>query len=458
MITPSGDARADGGASQPVGALLTALGNARTSGLEIGELLIAYSGGLDSTCLLASAAESRGVHGLPVRALHVDHGWSQASAHWAAQCLEDSRELGVPCEVQRLAAQAPAGASREAWARDQRYALLKSAMVPGSLLLTAHHETDQAETFLLMALRGSGPRGLAGIAPLRTFGPGLLARPFLDLPRSSLESFVRSRGLRWLEDPANTDESLDRNFLRARVLPLLAQRWPAARSTLARSARWQRAFARLESAEESALVESFRETDALPLPVLADKPAERAAGILRAWLRARGVSPPPAACVERLLNEVLPAASDRHPFVRWGAWALRRHRDALHLTAASLPPIGVTQMWQWREPLGLPCGQLLAIPGTGEGIALDLLNGKTLEVRARLGGERFRRAGDAHHRSLKHLWQEGGVPPWQRDRTPLLYLDGALVAVPGLGYAAELVAAAGQAAVRFEWQPLLRAP
>ena len=454
MTTPSGEALAIGGVPKPVDALLAALRRAQASRLHVSELLIAFSGGLDSTCLLASAADGRCLHGLPVRALHVDHGWSQESARWAGHCLETARQLGVACEVQRLGGQAPAGASREAWARDRRYAALQSAMVQGSLLLTAHHEADQAETFLLMALRGSGPHGLAGIAPERTFGPGLMVRPFLDLPRSDLEAFARARGLRWLEDPANADESFDRNFLRARVLPLLAERWPAATTTLTRSARWQRALARLEASEGAALLEGVGATDVLPLSVLADEPAERAMQVLRAWIRARGASLPPAACLDRVLNEVLPAAGDRQPAVRWGTWALRRHRGALYLTAACLPRLAGTQQWRWSETLQLSVGRLRAVPGTGDGIALGVLAGRVLEVRARQGGERLHRAGDAHHRTLKHLWQDAGVPPWQRERTPLLYLDGTLVAVPGLGYAAETAAPADQPAVRIDWQPI----
>ena len=458
MTTPSAEADFGGGETTPVDALLAAVSRVQAGGPAVSELLVAFSGGLDSTCLLASAAESKNRHGKAVRALHVDHAWSTESGRWAAHCLETSRRLGVACEVKRLVGEAPTGASREAWAREQRYAVLQSAMSPGSLLLTAHHESDQAETFLLMALRGSGPHGLAGIAAERAFGPGRLARPFLDLSRQVLETFARTRGLGWLEDPANADESFDRNFLRARVLPLLAERWPSATTTLARSARWQRAFARLEVAQGTALLEGFGAADTLPLSALADMPAEDAVSVVRAWLRRRGVPLPPSACAERLLHEVLPAGDDRQPLVRWGKWALRRHRGALHLTAASLPPLMGTHRWQWAEPLVLACGTLSAVSGFGAGLSADAIRGRVLEVRARQGGERLRRAGDLHHRSLKHLWQEAGTPPWQRGRTPLVFLDGELVAVPGLGYAAGTAASGDQSAVRFEWQPLANAP
>ena len=437
----------------PVRALLSAVHEAKAQGLHVTELLVAFSGGLDSTALLASAADSRSLHGLPVRALHVDHGWSAESPRWAAFCEEAARALGVPCGVQRLEEGAPAGASREAWAREQRYAALRAAMSPGTLLLTAHHETDQAETFLLMALRGGGPRGLAGIAPARAFGPSLLARPFLDLSRSVLEQFVRARGLRWLEDPANADDNFDRNFLRTRVRPVLAERWPAATATLARSARWQRAVARQEALEEAALLEGTGPLEALPVAMLTDAPADRAARLLRSWIRARGVPVPPAAALQRLLDEALPAGSDRQPVIRWGDWALRRHRHALFLTAAVLPRPIELKSWRWTETLCLPGGRLNAVQGLGDGVALAAIRGKHLDVRARRGGERLLRVGDPHHRSLKHLWQCAGVPPWERGQTPLLYLEGNLVAVPGLGYAAETAANPDEPSVRFEWGP-----
>lgn len=437
----------------PARALLDALRRVAEAGKLPSELLVAYSGGLDSTCLLACAAETRSLHGLPIRALHVDHGWAADSHRWGEFCVENAGRLGIACDVHRLAGSTPVGQSPEAWARERRYAVLETAMPAGGAVLTAHHEGDQAETFLLMALRGSGPRGLAGIAPWRAFGPGLLLRPFLDTPREALVAFVQARALRWLEDPSNANDAFDRNFLRTRVLPLLAARWPAATVTLARSARWQRALAQTEADVEADLLANTSIHAVLPVGALAERATDDALRLLRAWIRARGVPVPGAALLLRVLREMLPAPEDRQPVVRWQRWSLRRYRDALHLTLACLPALHAEQSWQWTERLDLPGGTLRATTGAGEGIALRALRGRLLQVRARRGGEQFRPAGDHHRRSLKHLWQDAGTPPWQRARTPLVYLGETLIAVPGLGHASEFAAADGEPSVLFQWQP-----
>ena len=445
--------------ANPTTAFLNALRQVRDSGVAADELLVAYSGGLDSTCLLACAAETRPIHGLPLRALHVDHGWSPESQRWARHCEDTALALGINCSVHRLTMQPAPGESPEAWAREQRYGVLLASTGPGTLVLTAHHQEDQAETFLLMALRGSGAHGLAGIAPQRPFGPGLLLRPFLSLSRQALEAFANQRALRWIEDPSNDDAGFDRNFLRHNVLPLLRQRWPSASATLARSARWQTELAALEDADGSALLQTAGAVGPLlPLAALAGLPGPSALRLLRAWLGTLHVPVPDAGRLERVLTQVVAAAADGQPMIRWGEWALRRYGDSLHLTTANVPALSEDTIWRWEAALHLPTGTLRAVQATGEGIAARWLHGRALEVRARRGGERYRRVGDPHHRSLKHLWQVARVPPWLRSTFPLIHLGDQLLAVPGLGYAADTAPAAGEPSIRFEWLPASQPP
>ncbi|HEV2287260.1 MAG TPA: tRNA lysidine(34) synthetase TilS, partial [Steroidobacteraceae bacterium] len=200
------------------------------------ELCVAFSGGADSTALLAALAGQSGKLGA-LRALHVDHGLHPDSAAWAARAVAAARGLGVPCGVLDAKVARGRGDSLEARAREARYRLFEAALRPGEVLLSAHHEDDQLETVLLMLLRGAGVAGLAAMPELVRFGPGLLVRPLLSRSRAALAAFVRAAGLPHLEDPSNLDERLDRNYLRRRVLPALRERWPAAAATVSRSAR-----------------------------------------------------------------------------------------------------------------------------------------------------------------------------------------------------------------------------
>ena len=197
---------------------------------------VAFSGGLDSQVLLHALAQLRRELAAPVAAVHIHHGLSPNADRWAAQCDAACAALAIPCEVRHVQARHAAGESREAAARAARYAAFAQILDTDDMLLTAHHQDDQAETLLLMLLRGAGVAGLAGMPAWRGLGRGRLARPLLSLSRQTLRDYALRCGLRWIEDESNFDTSLHRNFLRHEVLPRLREAWPAADRTLARSA------------------------------------------------------------------------------------------------------------------------------------------------------------------------------------------------------------------------------
>ncbi|MDW8479170.1 MAG: tRNA lysidine(34) synthetase TilS [Xanthomonadales bacterium] len=190
-----------------------------------GALAVGFSGGPDSTALLAVAAGLPEARARGLRALHVDHGLHPQSRDWARHCERVAARLGLRCAVLGVAVR-PGGSGLEAAARRARYEALAAALGAGEWLLTAHHAEDQAETVLLRLLRGAPPPLLAGMPPRRPLGRGFLARPLLALPRSALAAALAASGLPALADPANLDRRLDRGWLRSRVIPALAERWP----------------------------------------------------------------------------------------------------------------------------------------------------------------------------------------------------------------------------------------
>ena len=282
------------------------------------------------------------------------------------------------------------------------------------MLALAHHHDDQAETFLLRALRGSGVDGLAAIRPWRPFAHGWLWRPLLDIPRAFLRAYARSQDLAWIEDPSNLDDALDRGYLRRHVLPRLRARWPQADAALARTAALAGEASDLLAAEDAAALQASAAGPAhLRADMLLALPVARRARVLRAWIASLGLPPLPAGGLRRIDADLLHAAPDAHAQFAWqGAW-VRRWRDGLH--AGIDPPFD--RLWQarWdgRAPLALPDGGALALIGAA---AFDA----PLEARLRSGGERIVLPGRRHSHALKHLLQETGVPPWLRARMPVL--------------------------------------
>lgn len=414
-------------------------------------LVIAFSGGRDSKALLHAAAEFARARAIAVTAAHVDHGFAEASGAWASECQAEARALGIDCVVMRVAGTPPAGASLEAWAREQRYALLANLCIEGTLLLTAHHQDDQRETVLQRVLAGAGPHGLAGIPVLRRCGQGHLGRPLLGVSRAAIAAYAQHHGLHAIEDPANADERFLRNRLRRRVLPLLDELMPGARAGLLRLGQLQGELARgLDVLADGLIDRAGGPAWQLADATLAAAGRDLAPFVLRRALARIGVPRPGTHQLQAILGSLRQARADAGPVVCWGDHAVRRYRNCLYFTPAVLPvPPVVPRPWSWGEMLELPWGRLRAVSGTTVAIAPECLERADVTVSFRAGGERCKPAGRGNSQTLKKLFQDWGVPPWERDLIPLIHIDGQLAAVAGYCVCAPF-AVPGKGVV-FEW-------
>ena len=419
--------------------------------------VVAFSGGLDSTVLLHALVTSAGERDIPIVAVHVDHGLHEKSSDWSAHCKAFASSLGVDFISERVSVKRDAGHGPEAAAREARYRVLAALLKPGDWLLSAHHQDDQAETLLLNLIRGSGPAGLAGIAEIRSFEVGSLVRPILDVPGASLRDYAESKGLAWIDDPSNADQQFDRNFLRREIMPRLVSRWPDAARRLQRSSRIAGDAATL--LDELAAIDAATlgdRPDRLRIDRLCALPTARQRNVLRYAIRQLDLAIPSESHVQKVIDEVVAAREDAEPLVCWNGVQVRRYRNSLYLLAA--------------DPLDSPGDQGLVVDGNrmelehglgilrlesdaAEGLSRDVVE-RGLELRYRRGGEKFRPCGQAHTKKLKKLLQEASVVPWMRDRIPLIYADGELVAVADL-WLADGAASKPGIAVRWENRPAI---
>lgn len=406
--------------------------------------LVACSGGLDSMTLLACLAGLHRRQGLPPpRALHVHHGLQADADAWAAFVAEACARLEVPLRSERVRVTATGGGP-EADARAARYGCFEAVLGPGEHLLCAQHRDDQVETVFLRLLRGAGPAGLAGMAPRRRLGAGWLTRPLLELQRVQLAAAAAELGLAWIDDPANADSGFDRNHLRHRVLPALAERWPGYRETVARAAR--------NCADQERLLEAPVPAGPLPVAAIAGDPAA-ARTRLRRWLAEAGLAVPSRRRLDELLRQA-GARADAVPAVAVGAFEVRRFADALHLVPVRRPaPPTKPRAVAGPGVLALPHGTLRVVETRGGGVAPGR-GPLELRFRGAVGGAlRARPVGRGGSAPLKRLLQEARVPPWERDRLPLLFAGDALAAVPGLWVCEGFAAPAGAPGWALHWAP-----
>lgn len=425
-------------------------------------VLIAFSGGRDSTALLDAACRLRGERAPgfgSLRAVHVHHGLLPQADGWASACAETCAGLDVPFDLRRVTVER-SGRGVEDAARAARYAALAAAAAEhgAAAVLTAHHLDDRIETFLMQWMRGAGLDGLTGFVAARDFAGARLLRPWLAIPRAEIEHYVARRELPFVEDPSNAEPRLLRSALRATVLPQLK----AIRSGFARGA--ARSIELLAEAaevvQELAAADLAACTDDAPagmlrLDRLSQLTEARRALAVRAWLAAAGVPAPPRARLAQIVAQALAARPDSRLRVRLGAHEVRRHRGLLLLRAAQAQGRSeVTLRWRGERQIAVPAwGGVLRFERTqGEGFDAAWLQGEALQLRGRGGGERFKPHALRPSKTLKRLFQDAGIAEFDRAALPLLWRDGRLIFVAGLGADARLVDSGGER-VRLDWQP-----
>jgi len=362
---------------------------------------VGLSGGVDSVVLLDALGRLAPRRGFELRAIHVNHGLSPNAANWQRFCAALCGARRIPFRAAAVKVSSR-GRGLEAAAREARYRVLRGARVDAVAL--AHQLDDQAETVLLNLLRGAGLEGASGMPAVGSLGGKMLLRPLLGVPRSAIRAYATARRLRWVEDESNANEARTRNFLRHRVGPLLEARFPRWKESLARAARHFAA----------------RELD-----------AER---LLRAYLKGKGLRAPSEARLAEMLKQ-LGSGGPRTAIAHEGA-ILRTYRNRIFLTRSrGAAAAFVPRAWNGEVKLALPelGGELRFRRARGGGIDRRLVEQGGFEIRLRSGGERLRLDAKRPRRTLKNLFQEAGVPPWERARLPLLYCRDRLVWVPGLG-------------------------
>jgi len=428
-------------------------------------LVIAYSGGLDSTVLLhaVAALRDRGSLLKPLRALHVNHGLNPAAANWEEFCVQTCEGLGVSLQSVLVKIARRPGQSVEEEAREARYRVFNENLGQGDCLLLAHHQDDEIENLLLRLTRGSGPGGLAGIPRWRPLGEAQLLRPLLAFSRESLSVYAAQHGLDWIEDESNTNTNFDRNFWRQEILPLIGKRFPGFRES------WRKSITLYGEADQmlrelaSADLVALKTDDPAVLEAVAllELDEARQRNVLRYWMKTLGFDPPGWQMMRRLTCEIL---SSRKPGARLDciAGSIRLFGDKLVLfgTESEIAPVLNEKIW----PLDGIRNQNLELEGNGE-LRIDwsmnadsafsrhrIVDGVSeFKVRYRHEGDRCRLAGRPT-KALRKILQDSALPIWLRERQPLVFANDELVCVPGIGVCDGFVAGVDEPGLEINWR------
>ena len=398
----------------------------------VSQVFVAYSGGIDSHVLLHKCATNNQLKN-KLTAVYINHGLQAQADQWENHCRQICLNLKVNFLTVKVNAAAKLGESPEEAARNARYSAMKSLLSGNDVLLLAQHAEDQMETVLLQLFRGSGLKGLSGMPESTAFGKGRLLRPLLNTPKVEINTYATTHELCWIEDPTNQQSHYDRNFLRNTVLPLLKERWPALDKTVSRSAKHcADAQVILNDLADDLLKSVITRDNTLDLSRLQNYSLSHQQLIIRQWFQNLNLRMPSQALVLRIIQQVVGAKDDGNPVLTTQNREIRRYRNELYCLASSNLTLAGKRLLDCsldEHSLRLTNGDVYDIVVSARGIPRRLWQNSNITITFRAGGESICLPGRNRTHRLKNLFQEAGIPPWERPNIPLIYLDGELAAV-----------------------------
>ncbi|MCE0556298.1 tRNA lysidine(34) synthetase TilS [Motilimonas sp. E26] len=397
--------------------------------------VLGLSGGLDSVALLHLLHQLREVEHFELKAIYVHHGLSQYADDWLTFCQQLCQHLHIDFVSERVDLGDVKGESIEALARKARYQAFAKHLPIGGQLLTAQHQNDQVESFLLAAKRGSGVKGLSGMPMIKAFQHGTHLRPLLNVPRDALAALAEQMNWTWIEDDSNSNSQFDRNFLRLNVIPALVERWPSAVSAISRSARLcgeQQAL--LDELLTDDLNQCLRADLAFNIAGVTTYSEQRQLALLRLWIAKQHQYAPSEVRLKEIWHNVALARADAQPMLCFKHYQIRRFLGHLYLTPGQGAEFDQTS----TAPLlldqvnTLPCGKTLTLSSTNQGARITMPNTELTVGYQLAGSTKLTPAGRHGSRSYKKLLQEYQVPPWLRDSIPIIFAGKEVVAVGDL--------------------------
>jgi len=406
------------------------------SSKKIKSMTVALSGGVDSVVLLHLLHQLQKTHHFTLKASHVHHGLSKNADKWVKFCEKLCAKLSISLDVYYIQLPQKKSLGIEGEARRLRYEKLLQTKT--DLVVLAHHEDDQAETFLLQLIRGAGVKGLSSMAHFDD--SRRLWRPLLNASRINIESYAKKHKLKWIEDESNQNTDFDRNFIRSKVLPILKNRFSHIIKVISRSsshlAESQHLLDELAKIDFKNSLKSCSYKHKLQVKTLEKLSLSRAKNVLRYWLEFNDQLMPSKDLLDECLRQVLTAKKDATIKIQLSKdFEIRRYKDEIYIVKKNKnKEKNYAIIWQGEPEILLPNGTQLNFKKVkGKGINFKFLDNQKLKIRNRQGGEFFKPDSKRPTKKIKQLLQESDVPPWEREFFPMIFIGNELAAVPNFG-------------------------
>ena len=399
-------------------------------------LVVGLSGGIDSVVLTDALWSLSDELDLSLEVIHVNHQLMAEANDWEQFCKVFCEERGLSFRSIRIAIDRSSPLGIEGAAREERYRIFSESN--WTVLVLAHHLDDQVETFFLQLLRGSGVDGLGSMPEfyLSTSISKNIFRPLLGLSRDDLVSYAKERKLRWVDDPSNDSNSMNRNFLRHEILPLLKKRFPSMGQTLNRSIEnIATASFMLDKFAERDLIEAVTPDGGIDLNILEKWDDARALNVIRKQIKNLGERPVSKAKLMEIYRQLLTSRQDSNLEIEVGGSVARRFRQTAFFLPSGKDVSDWKWMWRGEEGVQLPdgLGTLVFKVADGDGIPIERVNEHPVSIIFSGSSERFCLGANRPNTELKKIWQDMNLPVWVRRRVPVVESNGTALFVGNLG-------------------------
>lgn len=395
-------------------------------------ILISYSGGLDSSVLLYQLVKLRSFTNIKIRAIHINHNLNSESKKWIQHCIKQCKNYNVPILIKEVKINSfQEGIESEA--RKKRYKVIIKNLKKKEVIVTGHHKNDQCETILLALKRGSGPLGLSGMQKETKIYNCILLRPFLENTKKQLEKFANKNKLNWIQDPSNENVIHDRNFLRKKIIPLFIKRWPYFYNTIIRSANiCKEQEILLDELLSDVFFKILKKNGGLLISYFHLYSFPKKCALLRRWIRLYQTQMPSRKILIQILDKVVHISKKYSPCVQLKKYEIRKYKNTIYCIPKYYSLLNESIIWKnpWNTII-LP-QNLGSLSIEREKKNLEKINirkpfkDEKVTIRFKIKGK-ISILGQNKEVKIKKIWQKLSIPVWERNRIPFIFYNEKLI-------------------------------
>jgi tRNA(Ile)-lysidine synthase len=411
-------------------------------------LLVGVSGGIDSVVLSHALSQLRSLYPFDLTFIYVDHQLHPESKKWANIVKQQAKKLSTDYIYEKVTIDQDLKLGIEGAARKHRYQAFQKHQK--DILVLAQHEDDQLETLLLQLARGAGSKGLSCMPE---YHENLkIWRPLLGVSKNVINGYQQEHKLKFIEDSSNSNNKYDRNYLRNKVIPLIKKRFPQFATTSGRSVKHISDAYNYQNSMHAELFKNVHEgaskLNGLKLKKLSDYDM---GNVIRFWLNEHQVLMPSIKVLRQIISQVKKIDLESRINIKVDEMSIRSYNNSLFLINNSENSFK-SVIWKDQNSVILSNNkEVLVDKKVGKGLSLDESK-KIVIDRPHNMNLKIKIKANQPARSLKYIFQENKIPPWERENYPCVYVEDKLIAVMSLADSVEYAANKKEVGINFNYK------